>query len=131
MSVGAPLPSVSARRLPDLESGRGFRIAFVGLLAALLALAWHNHFIQDDAFIAFRYADHLAHGQGLVFNLGERVEGYTCFLYVLLLAGAMKFIPPVAASFAIGMASCALSLAMTCRLAPKLQFERLAQRRTN
>jgi len=56
-------------------------------LVLLLAHAFHYKFITDDAFISFRYADNLAHGSGLVFNPGqERVEGYTNFLWVLLLA---------------------------------------------
>ena len=40
----------------------------------------------DDAFISFRYAENFAAGHGLVFNPGERVEGYTTFLWVLILA---------------------------------------------
>ena len=42
--------------------------------------------VCDDVFISFRYVDHLLQGQGLVFNPGERVEGYTHFLWVILLA---------------------------------------------
>src|SRR3954468_9274361 len=42
--------------------------------------------IQDDAFISFRYADNLARGNGLVWNLGEYVEGYTNFLWTILIA---------------------------------------------
>src|SRR2546428_487360 len=37
----------------------------------------------DDAYISFRYADNLVHGRGLVFNVGERVEGYSNFLWTL------------------------------------------------
>lgn len=45
-------------------------------------------FLTDDSFISFRYARNLVHGHGLVFNPGgERVEGYTNLLWVLLLAG--------------------------------------------
>ena len=40
----------------------------------------------DDAFISFRYAANLVDGHGLVFNVGERVEGYTNFLWVIFLA---------------------------------------------
>ncbi|MHA1569563.1 MAG: hypothetical protein ACTSXZ_08835 [Alphaproteobacteria bacterium] len=40
----------------------------------------------DDAFISFRYARNLADGHGLVYNIGERVEGYSNTLFVLLLA---------------------------------------------
>ena len=42
--------------------------------------------VVDDALISLVYARNLALGNGLVFNLGERVEGYTNFLWVLLLA---------------------------------------------
>ena len=42
-------------------------------------LAW----VCDDAFISYRYAEHLASGMGLVYNTGEAVEGYTNFLDAL------------------------------------------------
>lgn len=42
----------------------------------------------DDAYISYRYAQNLAQGNGLVFNRGERVEGYSNFLYVLLMTPA-------------------------------------------
>jgi hypothetical protein len=42
--------------------------------------------VCDDAFISFRYIDHWLQGQGLVFNPGERVEGFTHFLWLVLLA---------------------------------------------
>jgi arabinofuranosyltransferase len=54
-----------------------------------LALAFlPDNFLVDDAFISFRYAANLAAGRGLVYNPGERVEGYTNFLWTLILAGA-------------------------------------------
>ncbi len=57
-------------------------------LAALLLHACEYLFLTDDAYISFRYARNLADGHGLVFNPGyERVEGYTNFLWVLLLSG--------------------------------------------
>jgi len=42
----------------------------------------------DDAYIVYRYARNLVAGEGLVFNPGERVEAYSDFLYVLLMAPA-------------------------------------------
>src|SRR5262249_45456113 len=36
----------------------------------------------DDSFISFRYARNWAEGRGLIFNPGERVEGYTDFSFV-------------------------------------------------
>ena len=48
-------------------------------------------FGSDDAYISYRYAENLIHGDGLVYNLGERVEGYSNLLYVLLVAPAFLF----------------------------------------
>ena len=43
----------------------------------------------DDAMISMRYAQNLAEGHGLLWNIGEEpVEGYTNFLWTLLMAGA-------------------------------------------
>jgi len=50
-----------------------------------------SHWMVDDAFISFRYAENLASGKGLVYNEGERVEGYTNFLWVILLSTCKKF----------------------------------------
>jgi arabinofuranosyltransferase len=44
------------------------------------------NFVQDDSYITSRYVKNFTEGHGLVFNIGERVEGYTCFLWVLLLS---------------------------------------------
>ena len=44
----------------------------------------------DDAFISYRYAENFTNGHGLVYNPGERVEGYTNFLWVVILAIAIK-----------------------------------------
>jgi hypothetical protein len=44
--------------------------------------------IVDDSFISYRYAENLVAGHGLVFNIGEPVEGYTNFLWTLLLAAS-------------------------------------------
>jgi hypothetical protein len=43
-------------------------------------------FIKDDAYISWRYAHNLVTGNGLVFNRGEHVEGFTNFLWVLVVA---------------------------------------------
>lgn len=43
----------------------------------------------DDAYITYNYARNFAEGHGLVFNPGERVEGYSNFLYTLLMAAGI------------------------------------------
>ncbi|RLB62250.1 MAG: hypothetical protein DRI90_09485 [Deltaproteobacteria bacterium] len=45
---------------------------------------------MDDAYISFRYARNFARGLGLVYNAGERIEGYTNFLWTVLLGGGIK-----------------------------------------
>ncbi|HLD64480.1 MAG TPA: hypothetical protein VJA19_00420 [Pseudomonas sp.] len=68
------------------------RIGYLLLLLSLslfLLEAWTPVEQMDDAFISYRYAQNLLDGQGLVFNPGERVEGYTNLSWTLLVAGGM------------------------------------------
>jgi hypothetical protein len=59
--------------------------------------------VCDDAFISFRYAQNLVRGHGLVFNVGERVEGYTNFLWTMTIAAGMLLgIDPVPLSVVLG-----------------------------
>jgi len=96
---------------------RRFRLALVLTIFLLTLLAWSNRFIQDDAFISFRYADHLVRGNGLVYNAGERVEGYTNFLWTLVIAaGLCLSLDPVAFSQVLGLGCFVLSLVFTYRL---------------
>ena len=48
------------------------------------ALWWRGTGPVDDDYICYRYAQNLAAGEGLVFNVGERFEGFTTPLWVLL-----------------------------------------------
>ncbi|MFY0537766.1 hypothetical protein [Nannocystis pusilla] len=73
-----------------MPAGRGQKIAAVALAvagaAALLLHARAWQFVCDDAYISFRYAWNLAEHGALEYNLGERVEGYTNFSWVVVLA---------------------------------------------
>ena len=65
----------------------------------------------DDAFITFRYARNLAAGDGLVFNLGERVEGATSLSWTLLLAAAEALRLPIeGTALALGVSFALLAL---------------------
>ncbi len=98
-----------------------FMVIVALALVALILLAWSNRFIQDDAFISFRYADNFARGRGLVWNEGERVEGYTNFLWTLLISLPLRFgYDPIKFSYALGLACFALSLIFTLALAQTL-----------
>jgi len=52
-----------------------------GVTGMVLVVAW----VCDDAFITFRYVANVLAGHGAVFNLGERVQGYTHPLWFLVL----------------------------------------------
>ena len=93
--------------------------------AILLPHARMFDFVTDDAYISFRYALNLAeHGQ-LVFNLGERVEGFTNFLWTVILALCMKLgWGPVAASRFLGVALGVGNLALVVRLSLRLSGQR-------
>ncbi len=48
-------------------------------------------FFHDDAYITLRYARNFIEGKGIVWNEGERIQGYSNFLFLLLISplGAM------------------------------------------
>lgn len=62
-------------------------IIFCLLLAATILYGvvsgFQKRWVCDDAFISYRYALNLVEGHGLVYNAGERVEGYSNFLWTL------------------------------------------------
>lgn len=61
-------------------------------VALVIGIAAGNAFLfrtsAEDAFITYRFALNLADGHGPVFNIGDRVEGYSNFLWMVLLAGS-------------------------------------------
>jgi hypothetical protein len=66
------------------------RAALVAGLVLAAALSWNLHAAPTDAtYTHLTYARHLASGQGLVFNIGERVYGCISPLWVTLVADAM------------------------------------------
>jgi hypothetical protein len=106
-------------------------MAWAGLLLALLFAALAAQFLVagveaiDDAYISFRYAQNLVEGHGLVYNPGEPpVQGYTNFLWVLIIALALALgLPPVATACGLGFMAGLATLLLTAawsfrRLAP-------------
>ncbi|MFY9345429.1 MAG: hypothetical protein WAT39_23255, partial [Planctomycetota bacterium] len=81
-------------------------------------------FLCDDAFIAFRYVANAHDGHGLVWNREPfaPVEGYTCFLWVVLLWGVWSWFgiePPQSAnwlSLGLGLVQFALLAVAALRL---------------
>jgi hypothetical protein len=80
--AGVPATDSDESATTPVPPGFGAVLIVVAVIlgAAMAArLAW----MSDDAYISFRYAEHLARGMGLVYNAGERVEGYTNFLWTV------------------------------------------------
>ncbi len=86
-------------------------LALAGVAIAAVLWQYRLRFPFDDTFISFRYAEHLASGDGLVWNIGgPPTEGFTNFLFVLLLAVSRFFTHHLlAASQAFGLASTVIS----------------------
>jgi arabinofuranosyltransferase len=82
------------------------------LLAVLLAadiLYVNLAFYHDDAFITLRYAQNFLAGEGVVWNPGERVQGYSNFLMLAAVSAIGAFnVDLVVASRIIGLASLAV-----------------------
>jgi hypothetical protein len=97
----------TSRPREPVRAPRWFAAVALSLVVVLFGFGvYHHYFLGDDCFISFRYAQHLVAGEGLVWNPGERVEGYTNFLWVLLLAGGLFVgIPPEIFSVAVGVVS--------------------------
>lgn len=93
-------------------------VLILAFLGAMGCWAWMNRFVVDDAFISFRYAENLTQGHGLVFNIGDRVEGYTNFLYTLIMAlPAWLGWDVVGFAYLVGMSAWVMSLYLVYRIA--------------
>lgn len=90
-------------------------------VALLLAHALSFRFAVDDAYISFRYARNLLDGHGLVFNPGERVEGYSNLSWVLLTAAGMAAgLDPLLWARLLGFAAAAGTVLLMPGLARRL-----------
>ena len=94
---------------PEFDARAPRPLLVHGLVAATVAwgvsAALRDAWTCDDAYIVFRYAKNLVDGLGLVFNAGERVEGFTNFLWVLWTAPAFALgVDPEAWTNAWGVA---------------------------
>ncbi|MFH1374545.1 MAG: hypothetical protein ABII79_12195 [bacterium] len=75
----------------SLKRAISWLLVLVPALLIYTYLARDLDFTQDDAYISYRYVQNYLNGDGLVYNIGERVEGFTNFGWViyLILWGAL------------------------------------------
>src|SRR5262249_23639664 len=83
------LLGAAAGALLAQETASRLALALLAALVSFSGMLWPSWF-TDDAFISFRYAQNLVAGDGLVYNLGEPVEGYPNFLWTMLAALALR-----------------------------------------
>ncbi|MCK5944840.1 MAG: hypothetical protein KAI24_22825, partial [Planctomycetes bacterium] len=111
------MPSSDLVAAPPASRRRGLLVGTLLLAAAAVYGAWQLAFLCDDAYIAFRYVANAKDGNGLVWNVAPfaPVEGYTCFLWVVLLWATWSLFgvaPPEAAhALSIGFGLCLLVVA--------------------
>lgn len=103
-----------------------YRAVTVAAFVVALLLSVVHQFAFDtvceDAFISYRYAYRLSEGDGFTFNPGERVEGYSNFLWVVLLGGARRLfgadivLTARVSGVLLSMGTCAISFFVGRRL---------------
>lgn len=98
------------------------KLIYAAACALLVGIyVWHClavNYTSDDGHIAFQYVRNLVRGEGLVYNPGERVEGYNNFLWIILLAGFSRLLPSIdllLISKALGILFGALTILLVCR----------------
>jgi len=89
------------------------KIILVLIIAIFVVHAISLNFTQDDAFISYRYVKNFINGHGLVFNPGERVEGYTNFLWIIILSIFARLgLDMITVSKILGVAAGAVTLVL-------------------
>lgn len=92
--LGAVLAVFLAKRIPEKEDvdrhalPRPLQLVALILPTTILVLGILVvlEFVKDDAYISWRYAHNFVKGHGLVFNPGEKLEGFTNFLWTIFLS---------------------------------------------
>src|SRR5262245_55848844 len=90
-SMGAAILLATGGLRTALAPKRRMAVCVLAAAGVLVAQALvYVRFTVDDSFITYRFARNWASGLGPVFQPGERVEGYTSFLHMALLALARR-----------------------------------------
>jgi hypothetical protein len=87
-------------------------LVFIACVSVLIVhTRLYPRFFFDDSFISLRYSDRFRHGLGLTWTDGERVEGYSNLLWVVLVAIAGLFTDElVNVARVLGVASTSLTI---------------------
>ena len=103
---------------PDFISSGILRFAGAVCLVLILGWTWafYGPHIIDDAYITFRFAKNIAQGQGIVYNPGEKIQGSSSplFMVILGLCGALGLPIPSAALFLGILANLCIIVLLVC-----------------
>jgi hypothetical protein len=113
--AGARVLALRRWRTPAAQRALGH----VGPFALLgLVLLYYAGYVKDDAYISFRYGAQWVRGNGLVFNIGEHVEGYTNFLWTIAVALLTRLgVPALLGAKLLGAVAALAGLVSVRRLA--------------
>jgi hypothetical protein len=137
--LGAAAQATADQRVCATNIGLRTVLGGAGLVvfaSYAIAFIWRTSFVVDhkryfvlfdDGMISMRYAWNLSHGVGLVWNAGERIEGFTNPLWVLVMAIATLAFEKASACLAMQILGGGL-LAFGAWMF-SLTFERLARSR--
>ncbi len=94
-----------------------FYLSLVCIIVSIIGQFYmFRDYTVDDTFITLRYARNFVQGHGLVFNVGERVEGFSNPLLLLLtIAVSYAGVPYLAAVKLIGVLSYLLCLVLSIK----------------
>jgi hypothetical protein len=94
---------------------KGARLIWLAVAGLTLLCLRYRHLyhgnVVDDAMTSMQYAKQLALGNGLVFNVGERVEGYTNFAWVLFMTPIYWLSSELGFHFVTAVTLCNIALA--------------------
>ena len=125
--MSTPSPRGVPSAMPRARVGLSVAIAAFLVYAALFI--YRTSFVMDgtryfslfdDAMISMRYGRHLAGGLGLVWNPGERVEGYTNPLWVGFMALVHLLPIPLAKTSSIVQVTAAILLALNLAIVHRI-----------
>jgi arabinofuranosyltransferase len=126
------------REFATIPSMQRLALTLIAVLSGVgLFVGWRTFwFLTDDAYIAFRYIGNSVDGYGYVWNPPPflPVEGYTSFLWVVLLDGVWRLtgIPPTVSSnlialfFSAGTLLVVAAMVMRTRMVDERTWTRIA-----
>jgi arabinofuranosyltransferase len=91
-----------------------FAVRFIWRTSHLAVDGTRYFTVFDDGMISMRFARNLVRGQGLSWNVGERVEGFTNPLWTLLMAAAIRVAGERLAPLLIQLLGLTLCAALFC-----------------